>query len=162
LLTLSFELLAKATGLTPQQRIDCVCVLAQAVGGAGMVGGQWLDIAGGVVTPEQLERIAKTKTAAFIASCVEIGAIIANSPERALLRQFGEQIGLAFQIADDLKDLDDDAPTYPSIVGEAASIELVQQLKSQAMATLRQLQRRRQLLEELAEQMVPLPVTVPC
>jgi geranylgeranyl diphosphate synthase, type II len=150
LLTLAFQLLAEDTSLSPQQRIDCIQVLGAAAGGAGMVGGQLLD-SDWQSTLEQLNMTAHCKTAALIAAAVEMGAIIAQA-DRIRRRQFGQLMGLAFQVADDLQDMDQDGSkaTYPSLLGEAGARQLAQQLLQQAL----QLMDPDSPLANLAQQMV--------
>jgi geranylgeranyl diphosphate synthase type II len=102
LLTLAFELLASSPYLTPLQRLQLVKTLAFRAGGDGMIGGQALDLA----EHPNTEEIHRKKTAAlFIAAC-EFGGIIGDHSDLDFLREFGENLGLAFQLLDDLVDGD--------------------------------------------------------
>lgn len=129
LLTFAFELLARpSTHADAGVRAALVLALAEASGGAGMVGGQVLDLASeqgasdlhslaGVTT------IQRMKTGALIRFSAEAGAILAAaSPERrAALRKYGEALGAAFQIADDLLDAEGDAGATGKAVGKDAA-----------------------------------------
>jgi len=103
--SLAFEVLAAGGG---EQAAAMVAALARAAGPVGMVGGQILDLAGEGQEPEEAAVLAihRAKTAALIAASVELGALVAGAPaERVeLLRAFGWDLGLLFQVADDLLD----------------------------------------------------------
>jgi len=108
LLTYAFELITRDEdgALSAVQRLKIASVIARASGTFGMVGGQALDIAheNSTYPFEMLQTIHRNKTGALITASLHAGAIgaNANSDETALLLNFGEQIGLAFQIVDDL------------------------------------------------------------
>lgn len=103
--SLAFEVLASGGG---EQAAGMVAALARAAGPVGMVGGQALDLAGEGQEPEEAAVLAihRAKTAALIAASVELGALVAGAPEERveLLRAFGGDLGLLFQVADDLLD----------------------------------------------------------
>ncbi len=111
LLTLAFEVLADPeTHEDPRVRVELMGNLAGAIGMHGMVGGQMLDIIGekqefDVGTISRLQRL---KTGKLIAFCVEAGAILgkANPAHRQSLRNYAHDLGLAFQVTDDLLDLE--------------------------------------------------------
>lgn len=144
--TLAFEALAKAP-LPAELRIELVHVLARASGAAGMAGGQALDLAvtGLGQSVESLQRMHRLKTGALIRAAVELGARIAGADptQRARLDEFADALGLAFQIRDDLldvegnaaelgktpgKDAKQDKPTYPALLGlEGARAALAEQ-----------------------------------
>lgn len=139
LLTLAFELLARNSGqagVTPRAAVEAARVLAQAAGSAGMVAGQMADmLAEGKATKLQgLKAIHAGKTGALIRASVECGAVLAGaSPlRRKALARFGTHIGLAFQVADDILNVEGDAhklgkatgsdakrgkATYPALLG---------------------------------------------
>lgn len=129
LLTLAFEVVAgEATHADAAVRTELVMLLARAAGLGGMVGGQMLDLAaegrfdGGrpLALPEaDIRRLQAMKTGALLRFACEAGAIIgrAGAEDRAALVAYGETIGLAFQIADDLIDLTGDA----TIAGKATA-----------------------------------------
>jgi farnesyl diphosphate synthase len=114
LLTLAFGLLAApdAHG-DPFVRCDLVARLAQVAGHAGMVGGQMIDMEfeGKAPALAEITRLQRMKTAALITYCCEAGAIMgkASQPLRSALCNYGQDLGLAFQIADDLLDAEGDA-----------------------------------------------------
>lgn len=112
---IAFELMAK-TGL-----VEVVLELARAVGTAGMLGGQMADIEaeGREVTAEEIEKIHTRKTGALIRGSVRIGAILAGAGAETLSRltAYGEKIGLAFQIIDDILDIEGDQTKLGKAVG---------------------------------------------
>ena len=114
LLTHAFGLISspEAHG-DPFVRCELVSRLALAAGSAGMVGGQMMDIAfeGKDIELPQITRLQRMKTAALIAFSCEAGAIMGKAapPMRAALLNYGQELGLAFQIADDLLDVEGDA-----------------------------------------------------
>ncbi len=120
--TLAFEVLADPeTHEDPRVRIDLVANLASASGMHGMVGGQMLDIIGekqefDVGTISRLQRL---KTGKLIAFCCEAGAILgkANAAHRQALRNYAHDLGLAFQVTDDLLDAEGD----PDVMGKPAN-----------------------------------------
>jgi farnesyl diphosphate synthase len=126
LLTLAFEVLAQPdTHGDPAVRCELVTVLAQAAGSSGMVGGQMIDLIAenrsldiGTIT-----RLQRLKTGALIAFACESGAILAKgSPEvRLALRGYAHDLGLAFQIADDLLDVEGSAGETGKPVGQDAA-----------------------------------------
>ena len=127
LLTLAFEILARpATHRDANIRSDLVLTLAKAAGSQGMVRGQVLDLEAeklGVPdspTIEYIQELQGLKTGALIAFACEAGAILgrATPEERAALKRYGEQLGLVFQIADDLLDLEGDEGTVGKATGK--------------------------------------------
>lgn len=153
---MAFELLADpATTGDPFTRAEMVLVLARAVGAGGMVGGQALDIAAETQSFDltQVTRLQQLKTGALLAASVELGAILGHvSPEgRRHLRAYAHDIGLAFQIADDLLDHEGDAAlagkvlrkddaagkaTFVSLQGAERAREQARMLVDQAIAHL--------------------------
>lgn len=114
LLTLAFDLTAhEESGLSAQVQIELVRALARDSGVGGMVGGQQLDLdnENKEAAEELISRIHAMKTGALIRYSCEAGAIIAgsNHKERQNIRRYGELVGLAFQLADDLLDVTSDA-----------------------------------------------------
>lgn len=130
LLTLAFDLVAaEATPASANVRLRLVRALAEASGVDGMVGGQVLDLAaegrfaGGALRLElaDIERLQALKTGALIRFAAEAGALMrARVPSRwrAALRAYGEALGLAFQIRDDLIDVEVDAATAGKATGK--------------------------------------------
>ncbi|MFM9851941.1 MAG: polyprenyl synthetase family protein [Sphingomonadaceae bacterium] len=110
---LAFELLAEeATHSDPFVRVELVLELARASGPDGMAGGQMMDIEaeGQTFDLQTVTRLQQLKTGALIAFCLEAGAIMGKLPKegRGPLRGYARDVGLAFQIADDLLDVEGD------------------------------------------------------
>ncbi|MDP9589223.1 UNVERIFIED_ORG: farnesyl diphosphate synthase [Shinella zoogloeoides] len=125
LLTLAFDIVASPeTRLPDATKTALVLALSRAAGIGGMAGGQALDLDAEKTAPDEagIVTLQAMKTGALLRFACEAGAIIADaSPaERATLRRYGETIGLAFQIADDLLDLTADAATLGKATGKDA------------------------------------------
>jgi len=147
---------AAALGLPAADRGAMVAELMRASGAGGMIGGQLLDLEGegrplGVA---ELERIHRAKTGALIRASVVLGGLAARAgkPELTALAQFGDAIGLAFQIADDVldvtattdrlgkpagRDLDLRKSTYPALLGVEGANERAAALVAEGCAALR-------------------------
>jgi farnesyl diphosphate synthase len=113
LLTRAFEVLAHpATHPDPRVRSDLVLELARSAGTDGMVGGQMLDLMAEhhSLEEEEVTRLQRLKTGSLIAFCCEAGALLAKASDsaRVALRAYAHDIGLAFQIVDDLLDVEGD------------------------------------------------------
>jgi farnesyl diphosphate synthase len=126
LLTLAFEVLAgSATHGDPAVRVELVQCLARAAGGHGMVGGQTIDLAAEHQTFDigAITRLQQLKTGALIGFSCEAGAILgkASEPSRHALRAYAHDLGLAFQIADDLLDVEGSADEVGKRVGKDAA-----------------------------------------
>jgi farnesyl diphosphate synthase len=122
LLTLAFEILADpATYPQAAVRSELALQLARSAGRAGMAGGQMLDLEapGQELGEADILRLQSMKTGALIRYACEAGAILAEagSTERRALRNYGEALGLGFQLADDLLDVEGDA----AVVGKAVA-----------------------------------------
>ena len=123
---LAFEILADpATHGDPSARAELVLELARASGPSGMAGGQMMDIAA-TDTPFDLgetTRLQQLKTGALIGFCLEAGAIMGRIPDvrRTPLRGYARDLGLAFQIADDLLDVEGSAAKTGKAVGKDAA-----------------------------------------
>ena len=121
LLTFAFEILASdVTHRDCAVRVALVLELAKASGGAGMVGGQMLDIAaesGGFAAYGAIAAMQSMKTGALFRFACEAGAILGRA-ERTALRQYAEHIGLAFQIADDILDVESSAEALGKATGK--------------------------------------------
>jgi geranylgeranyl diphosphate synthase, type II len=150
----AFEVLARDVR-PPALAARCCAELAQAAGATALVGGQADDLATtfGDRSHEQLESIHRRKTGALFRVALRLGAIVADASAEQLeaLDRFGERLGLAFQVVDDLldvsgsegrvgkrlnKDRRQGKATYPSLVGVTASRELADQLIDEACAAL--------------------------
>jgi geranylgeranyl diphosphate synthase, type II len=173
LLTLAFESIAAAP-VSPERRVAMVTEIASAAGTVnGMVGGQVADLEseGKQVGRETLEYIHRAKTAALIRASVTSGALCAGAaPEDvARLRRFGETIGWAFQVTDDILDVEESSAalgktagkdiaqqkaTYPSVFGLERSHEIAEELSSKAIAELQVYGDRAEHLRVIAEFLV--------
>ena len=170
LLTAAFELLAEPdTHGDPAVRIELVSALASAAGAAGMVGGQMIDL---IAEHQDLDigaitRLQRMKTGALIAFSCEAGAILAKAPYelRTALRGYAHDLGLAYQIADDLLDVEGSAAetgkpvgadaaagkaTFVSILGAPRARAQAELLVRQAVAHLDLFEQRAELLREAA------------
>ncbi len=126
LLTLAFEVLAKLEGVGAERRIALVRELATAAGTVGgMIGGQVNDIEGEGKRPTValLESIHRAKTGALLRASVRMGAIYAGAgaDRLAALTRFGEHIGLAFQIVDDILDVEQSSEALGKTAGKDAA-----------------------------------------
>jgi farnesyl diphosphate synthase len=121
LLTFAFEIVGDpATHADASVRSALVVEMARASGEAGMVGGQMKDIeaeSGGFASYDAIAAMQGMKTGALFRFACEAGAIMAQA-DRAPLRQYAEHIGLAFQIADDILDIEADAATLGKATGK--------------------------------------------
>jgi geranylgeranyl diphosphate synthase, type II len=173
LLTFAFETLARLD-VSADRRIRLVNELATASGTVGgMIGGQVNDIKGEgqPATAELLESIHRAKTGALLRASVRIGAIYAGADGDQLgaLSRFGEHIGLAFQIVDDILDVEQPSEalgktagkdaqqqkiTFPAVYGIAKSREMAEQERVQAHRALDMFGSRALRLRELADYIV--------
>jgi geranylgeranyl pyrophosphate synthase len=155
---LAFSLLSRdrTPGVTGEARLQMIQILADASGTAGMAGGQAIDLAavGCALTLEQLEAMHRLKTGALIRASVLMGAIAARVADEASLDSlhvYGGEMGLAFQIQDDILDVEGDVaalgkatgadaardkPTYPSLLGLAEARRLADTHRDRAIASL--------------------------
>ena len=156
LLTLAFELLSSAGDYSDTARVAMARVLCRAAGGAGMAAGQMLDMAahGRLQDVAALERMHYLKTGRLITASLLLGYHAADRPDAALeaaLIAFGDAIGLAFQIQDDILDVTADTDqlgkpsksdekhgksTFPALLGLDASRQRAQSLCDQARAAV--------------------------
>ena len=115
----AFRLIAQATGLSAQSRIDAVEVLAKAAGADGMVAGQVLDTVCHVQDEEMLTLLHRLKTGAMIAGAAELGCVAAemSCEKRAQAVAYAAQLGLAFQIRDDMLDVVGDEEVFGKPIG---------------------------------------------
>jgi geranylgeranyl diphosphate synthase type II len=173
LLTLAFETIA-ATPVSSDQRVAIVTEIASAAGTVkGMVGGQVADLEaeGKKVDAEMLEYIHRSKTAALIRASITSGALSAGAPrdDVARLRRFGETIGWAFQVTDDILDVEESSAalgktagkdvaqqkaTYPAVFGLERSHQIANELASKAIAELQPYGERADRLRTIAEFLV--------
>jgi farnesyl diphosphate synthase len=167
---LAFELLAAPSSDEPSLQLAMLRTLGAACGAEGMAGGQAFDLSavGTRLTLEELERMHAYKTGALIRASVRLGALAAGCRDEAMLARldrYGHAVGLAFQVRDDILDVEGDAsvigktagkdaaadkPTFPSIIGMEASRAHLAELIDQALDAIRPLGERGERLAELA------------
>ncbi|MEP7044004.1 MAG: farnesyl diphosphate synthase [Dokdonella sp.] len=169
---LAFEVLANdpAIDVDAAPRLDMLRTLAFACGSHGMAGGQAFDLAavGQRLDAAELERMHVHKTGALIRACVRLGALAAGCSDAttlSALETYGHCVGLAFQIRDDLldievateqlgktagKDVAANKPTYPAILGVATSRAELTALTTRALAAIEPFGARAATLADLA------------
>lgn len=169
----AFELLADAPGLSAEQRIAMVEVLSHASGPRGMVGGQFIDIkaTGSDMTLEQLQVMHSLKTGALIRAALALGGIATGGSETQLesLDGYGRHIGLAFQVVDDILDVEGDTqtlgktrgkdseankPTYVRLLGLEGAKTEAQRLLEAALDALDSFGKHADRLRDLARYIV--------
>ncbi|RRS10168.1 (2E,6E)-farnesyl diphosphate synthase [Pseudoalteromonas sp. J010] len=175
--TLAFELLSTPNfTVSPQSQLQMISALAKASGLQGMVGGQALDIAATdrTVTLTELERIHKLKTGALLSCAIELG-MLCTQPERLTdetrqaMRTYGQAIGLAFQVRDDILDVEGDTAvlgkpqgsdvehnksTYPALLGLTQAKEKAEQLIHEALNALETIDGDTEVLADLAKYII--------
>ncbi len=168
---LAFELLADdgGGGVEPAVRIAMLHALGRACGAQGMAGGQATDLAavGRALSLAELEHMHACKTGALIRASVQLGALAAGADEATLttLDDYARAVGLAFQVRDDILDVEGESavigktagkdaaaakPTFPSIIGLDASYAKLAELTDTALAAIAPWGERATLLRELA------------
>ncbi|TVO75575.1 MAG: (2E,6E)-farnesyl diphosphate synthase [Sedimenticola selenatireducens] len=174
--TLAFKVLCKDEPypFSPEVRLNMIEALAHASGSRGMAGGQALDLAavGQQIELAQLENMHIHKTGALIHASVKLGCLAAESAtQRQIhhLEHYANCIGLAFQVQDDILDVESDTatlgktqgkdeangkPTYPSLIGMKAAKEMAQNLRQDALNSLAELDVRADPLRWLADYIV--------
>ena len=159
LLTEAFALVASSETLNAETRLAILGEISGAAGHLGMIGGQAVDLGLGpkVDNADVLTRMHRAKTGALIRASCRMGALAAGaSPDQlAGLTRYGEAVGLAFQLADDLLDLDQDAgpdgpPAFPKLIGVEATQHRAAELHQEAIESLSFLGDRRAILEGLS------------
>jgi farnesyl diphosphate synthase len=155
--TLAFEFLTPPDDRVPVAvQAACVGLLARASGYQGMAGGQAIDLAsvGQRLSEDQLRQMHRLKTGALLLCSVQMGAACVpgvSAPVQAALQRFGEALGLAFQVVDDVLDVTADSatlgktagkdeaadkPTYVALMGLDAAKAYADALAAQAMQAL--------------------------
>lgn len=170
--SLAFEVLSQPqlcnnTSLQARQQIDMLNILAKASGSTGMAGGQAIDLAsvGKPLTQTELESMHHLKTGALILASVLLGAVSGSTAQMAAVRSYASNIGLAFQVVDDILDVEADTatlgktagkdansnkPTYVTILGLELAKQHAQQLYEDAITALAPFGDSAQRLRELA------------
>lgn len=176
LLTYAFELLAHPTvrrSLDPGLQNEAIFLLARAAGVSGMVGGQTADVLreGKTVDEETLAYIHRHKTGALIQASVEIGGLLGGGDQSQVraLTAYGSALGLAFQVVDDLLDVEGDVArmgkpvgsdlrrekaTYPALYGLEETRKQARRLLHEALSALEPLDHRSDPLRAIARYVV--------
>ena len=169
LLTEAFIVLAKAKATKRYGTRDYIAELAETGGSRRLIGGQVMDLEGEgkKLTKRELARIHEAKTAALLTTSLRLGAMTANANPAKLeaLTKFGHNLGLAFQVIDDILDVTQstevlgktagkdqavEKATYPSIIGLPASRREAAKLTKAAMDALKPFGKKGKRLEEIA------------
>ncbi|MEJ2913842.1 (2E,6E)-farnesyl diphosphate synthase [Pseudoalteromonas sp. C12FD-1] len=173
--TLAFELIsAHKFTCSAATQVKMISELAKASGLEGMVGGQGLDIAATdkMITVQQLERIHRLKTGALINCAITLGALCSEKADKQTLENlsvFGYAIGLAFQVHDDILDVEGDTftlgkpqgsdlaankATYPALLGMQGAKQMAQNLIEQAHQALNKIDADTSVLAALANYLI--------
>jgi len=171
--TRAFELLADAPGLSAEQKVCMIKVLSRSAGSEGMVGGQYVDIqaTGSDMGLDELQTMHRMKTGALIRASLALGGIAANATQEQLsaLDEYGDHIGLAFQVVDDILDVEGDSatlgktkgkdvetnkPTYVKLLRLDGAKAEAQRLLDEALAALDTFGEQADRLRELARYIV--------
>ena len=170
LLTYAFELLAQPSTVALDRQLRVIREVAEAAGRLGMVGGQVADLAGEgqKLTLVAIERIHQAKTGALLTVAARSGGILAGGSETqiAALTRYAQALGLAFQIKDDILDVEGDSDvlgklvgsdakqnksTYPALLGLEGAKEHLNNMVMEAKRALEPLGERAVFLHDLAE-----------
>mgnify|MGYP003291651628 CR=1 FL=1 len=174
LLNFAFETALKAFGKAePLKVAECLKILSKKAGIYGMIGGQVVDVMSEEkqIDMETLLFVHRNKTSALIQSSMMIGAILAGASEEeiAKIEKIGEDIGLAFQIQDDILDVTsslevlgkpvhsdekNEKTTYITLEGLEKSKKDVEEISHRAIAGLKSFERENQFLNELVEMLI--------
>jgi geranylgeranyl diphosphate synthase type II len=169
LLTYAFEVIAADPNLDNEKKVQLITILARQSGSEGMIGGQVMDLAsqGNKIPLETLKLLHRKKSGALISAAIEFGAIIGNATPHQFhcLQRFGENIGLAFQIVDDILDITaseakhgkaissdflNDKTTYVTLLGLDQAQAAAKNFYDQAITALKPLPHDTSLLTEIA------------
>ncbi|MBQ4515151.1 MAG: polyprenyl synthetase family protein [Clostridia bacterium] len=170
LLTKAFEISVKFSELSPEQTLREIEVLATAGGTEGMIGGQVIDIEseGKRVDAKTLDALHLNKTGALIIAAAKLGAIAGGASEDDIknLSEYAKNLGLAFQIKDDILDVEGDSDilgkmtgvdeinektTFVSLYGLEKSKQMLDEYTKKAKANLKPYGKKAEFLEELAD-----------
>ncbi len=169
--TLAFQAIAEDENLSAKIRVRLISEISRASGTpSGMVAGQQLDLEaeGKSISIEQLEKIHRRKTGAMISVAAKVGAIVAEASEREIeaIATYAANLGLLFQITDDLlditqttevlgktagKDISAEKATYPALYGLEETRKLAENVHAQSCRELKKIDEETTLLREIAD-----------
>lgn len=171
--TLAFGVIARLNNLSAEKRIELVNLLSVAAGAEGMVGGQVLDMDGEkrLLNLKELETVHVNKTGALLRFSIEAGAVLANASisDRKALVEYAHHIGLAFQIQDDIldiegtseqlgktagKDVASDKSTYPALLTLEGAKQKLDEHYELAIEALQKIDIDTTLLRQFAQYIV--------
>ena len=174
--TLAFQILAVDPKImtSSKQRLKMIATLSQASGSEGMAGGQAIDLesVGTKLNIEQLENMHSHKTGALIKASAEIGALSAENISAELfssISNYAKYIGIAFQIKDDILDIESDTstlgkpqgsdlalnkPTYPNLLGLEGAREMANKLHHKAIKCLDVFDEKAKMLRQIADYII--------
>lgn len=152
LLTMAFEVVASMPACSPELRLEVIRIISAAAGARGMVRGQMLDMLaeGMALGLADLERLHRLKTGALIEASLAAGALVAGGAPAQLeaVRTYGRAIGLAFQVADDILNVEGD----PAVMGKAAGTDKLRRKNS--YPDLLGLEKSREFAQNLVQQAI--------
>ena len=176
LLNYAFETAAEAFTMFPEKSLQigkAMQILAKKAGIYGMIGGQVVDVqsAGSAISKEVLDFIYELKTGALIESAMMIGAVLAGagSEEIRKMEKVARNVGIAFQIQDDILDVTstpevlgkpvmsdekNEKTTYVTLVGVEKAKEYVEEISEEAIGLLSELPQRNEFLEALLKELI--------
>jgi geranylgeranyl diphosphate synthase type II len=176
LLTLAFEVLSSIDsndGYPAEQRLQVIHLISGAAGYQGMIQGQMLDIAseGTALDADELERMHRLKTGAMIEASLACGALLggADHRQKELLSDYGRKIGLAFQVADDIlnvegnpdlmgkavgTDNEREKSTYPSVLGVERARQFSKKIIQEALQALETFDKQADPLRGIAQYII--------
>ncbi|MCN4143657.1 MAG: (2E,6E)-farnesyl diphosphate synthase [Thiohalomonas sp.] len=172
--TLAFEALTQSSHLSDKQIVSMVKVLAQTTGAAGMAGGQAIDLAstGKILTLKQLKIMHEHKTGTLIRASVQLGALCSPELDPAdlnALDTYARNIGLSFQIKDDILDIESDTltlgkqqgadinlnkATYPALLGLDGAKKMALECHQNALDSISHFDQQSALLRDLSEYII--------
>ena len=170
--TLSTDIIVRCPDLSDNEKVNILKEISSACGWSGMVEGQLIDISNDSgLEEEDLDNMHKKKTGELIKASLVVGCILSgiNKDQIKIIKDYGEKIGLAFQIIDDLIDLREDYNTtgkegfsdmkngritYPSLLGSKLSLKKAQKLTEEAKGLLETLDLKTDKLSSVANYLV--------
>ena len=169
--TLSTDIIVRCPDLSDNEKVNILKQISSACGWSGMVEGQLIDISNDrSLKEEDLDNMHKKKTGELIKASLVVGCILSgiNKDQIKIIKDYGEKIGLAFQIIDDLIDLEDSNTTgkegfsdmkngritYPSLLGSELSLKKAQNLTEEAKELLETLDLNTDKLSSVANYLV--------